>query len=151
MKKENRTFFAKLFGAKGSKGGGQPATPVMVTSFSQHHVLQQKMEEKKMTHGETVLATLSPVRVKGTPGKMVLYFCPMQSVEIQETITAGDGGSLPSQAVVEGLKIPSGFRQGLYVLKNVQLSSNGTIQVSATKKTVWELAQADVPAENNLW
>jgi hypothetical protein len=96
------------------------------------------MQEEQLTHAETVQASISPVRMESYPDKMVLYFCPMKTIEILETVVAGDGGNLPSEVSVEGLTVPKDFPPGLYTLKNVVLTSNGTMQVIATDKTVWE-------------
>ncbi len=143
MKREQTSFFSNLFGAKGqSYEVGQP-TPVITTSYSQPHVLQQRMKEEKLTHGETVMANISPVRLETSYGKMIMYFCPMKSLEVLQTINNGDGGSIPSQVKVEGLTVPSELKSGMYKLKNVTLSSNGTMQVKATESTIWERTEAD--------
>lgn len=136
--KNETSLFAKFFSPKPqSSESGQP-TSVIITSYSQPHVLQQRMREEKMTHGATVTANLSPVRLENDHGRMVLYFCPMKSIEILNTLSEGDGGNIPSQAKVEGLTIPDTFKSGIYKLKNVTLTSNGTMQVKATEETVWE-------------
>lgn len=138
MKKENVSLFANLFGAKGNSAVSEKPTTVVTTSYSQPHVLQQKMKAEKLTHGETVTANISPVRLENSFGKMILYFCPMQSIEILERIADGDGLDLPLEVMVEGITVPSGVKPGLYTLKNVVLSSNGKMQVLATEKTGWE-------------
>jgi hypothetical protein len=138
MKKEHTSLFSNLFGAKGKPPEPEKATAVVLTSYSQPHVLQQRMKEEKLTHGETVTANISPVRLESNFGKMVLYFCPMQGIEITSKITVGDGGSLPAEAIIEGLTVPEGTKPGLYTLKNVTLFSNGTMQVIATENTEWE-------------
>ena len=139
MKKERFYFFAKF---SGDKGGVVPETSeskeVFATASAQPHVLREKMKEKKLTHGETITASISPVRLEAPYGKMALYFCPVQSVEVLRTITPGDGGDIPDDVVVEKLTVPSGHKPGLYTLKNVQLSSNGAIQVMANAETTWE-------------
>lgn len=140
MKKQTSQFFANLFsGAKGQPSESVKTTPVVITSYSQPHVLQQRMKEEKLTHGETVTVNISPVRLENAYGKMVMYFCPMQTIEILKHTTPGDGGNIPIQATVDGLAVPGAQKPGLYTLKNVQLSSNGTIQVTATAKTEWEV------------
>jgi hypothetical protein len=139
MKKQRSQFFANLFGAKGQPAEAVKTTPVVITSYSQPHVLQQRMKEEKMSHGETVTANISPVRLENAYGKMVMYFCPMQSIEILDHSLPGDGGNIPIQATVDGLAVPGNQKPGLYALKNVQLSSNGTIQVTATAETEWEV------------
>src|SRR5688500_3128426 len=140
MKKQTSQFFANLFsGAKGQPSESVKTTPVVITSYSQPHVLQQRMKEEKLTHGETVTVNRSPVRLENAYSKVVMYFCPMQTIEILKHTTPGDGGNIPIQATVDGLSVPDAQKPGLYTLKNVQLSSNGTIQVTATAKTAWEV------------
>lgn len=140
MKKQTSQFFANLFsGAKGQPSESVKTTPVVITSYSQPHVLQQRMKEEQLTHGETVTVNISPVRLENAYGKMVMYFCPMQTIEILKHTTPGDGGNIPIQATVDGLSVPGAQKPGLYTLKNVQLTSNGTIQVTATAKTAWEV------------
>src|SRR5215467_2445509 len=138
-----KKVFESLFG--GEKGGGSStgtkSKSVGVTAYSQSNVLQQKMKEEKMTHGQTVTANLSPVRLEMCFGQVTLYFCPMKSIEVIETLNIGDGGSLPMEVKVQDLKVPVSLRPGLYTLKNVTLSSNGTMQVNATKRTTWEAVE----------
>ena len=96
------------------------------------------MKEQKLTHGETVTANLSPVRLELNYGYMTMYFCPMKNIDIIETIAEGDGGRIPPEAKVEGLNVPANLKPGFYTLKNITLTSNGTMQVKATSDTVWE-------------
>lgn len=133
-------MFSRLFGAKGTTPQGY--TSVMLTSYSQSNVLKEKMEERRMTHGETVTANLSPVRLERSFTKAILYFCPLEKMEVLNTITEGDGGFLPSNATIEGLAVPSDYKPGLYRITNVEITSNGTMQVKATSKTVWEKIEA---------
>jgi hypothetical protein len=140
MKNEQKSFFGNLFGAKGRSSEKDKPVSVTITSYSQPHVLQQKMKAEKLTHGETVMANLSPVRLENSFGTMVMYFCPLKSIEVLSTSMNGDGGDIPRQVTVEGLKVNKNFTPGFYTLKNVQLSSNGTMQVTATEKTSWEMA-----------
>lgn len=140
MKKETISFFANFFGAKGRSGSQE--TSVRSTSYSQPHVLRHRMQEEQMTHGETVTANISPVRLERTfYNDAILYFCPLQKIEIVNTITAGDGGRLPEQANVEGLSVPHDSLPGLYKVCNVEITSNGTMQVKATSNTKWEKIQ----------
>ena len=140
MKAEGVHLFASLFGSKGNGGKQEasPSTEVLTTSSAQPHVLREKMREKKLSHGETVTASISPVRLELALGKMYLYFCPLETIEVHKTITPGDGGDIPLNVVVEGLTVPSGLKPGLYTLKNVKLSSNGVMQVTANAETTWE-------------
>src|ERR1044072_766922 len=139
MKREHVSLFTGLWGSDGRHYKKEEMkTPVVITSYSQPHVLQQRMKEEKLTHGETVTANLSPVRLESNFGKMVIYFCPMQSIEVLEKVSPGDGGALPSEAILDGILIPGNLKPGLYDLKNVQLFSNGTLQVIATADTKFE-------------
>lgn len=139
MKREGGYLFANLFGSKGNVEKAETSTEVFTTAMAQPHVLREKMREKELSHGETVKANLSPVRLEAAYGKMQLYFCPMKSVDVLERMTPGDGGEIPDSVVVEGLTIPAEFKDGLYSLKNIKLSSNGSIQVMASEETTWEL------------
>lgn len=139
MKREHVSLFAGLWGSTGQHDKPESkTTPVVITSYSQPHVLQQRMKEEKLSHGETVTANLSPVRLESNFGKMVMYFCPMQSVEVTNRISAGDGGALPCEAILDGLTVPGNMKPGLYTLKDVTLFSNGTMQVIATADTKFE-------------
>lgn len=138
MKREGGYLFANLFGSKGNVEKPETSTEVFTTSMAQPHVLREKMREKELSHGETVKANLSPVRLEAAYGKMQMYFCPMKAVEVLEKMSPGDGGEIPDSVVVEGLTVPPGLKDGLYTLKNVQLSSNGSIQVMANAETAWE-------------
>ena len=120
------------------------SSPVTITSFSQPHVLQARMKEEKMSHGGTVKANLSPVRLDMDHGAVVMYFCPMKSLQILETVAQGDGNSIPIQAIIEGLSVPAGYKSGIYDLENIELTSNGTIQVKATEKTSWKFIESVV-------
>lgn len=75
---------------------------------------------------------------------VVMYFCPMQSVQILEAIAEGDGGNIPAQARIKGLSIPTGYKSGFYKLENIELTSNGAIPVKATQKTRWDLIERAV-------
>ena len=135
-----KSVFESLFGGKRSADTpmGTKSTPVGITAYSQSHVLHQKMKEEKMTHGQTVTANLSPVRLEMSYGQVIMYFCPMKSIEVLETLNDGDGGSLPMEVKVDELRIPDSLHPGLYTLKNITLSSNGKMQVKATRQTSWE-------------
>jgi hypothetical protein len=128
-----------LFGGKTYEPSVETtSSPVTITSFSQPHVLQTRMKEEKLSHGGTVKANLSPVRLDMDHGEVVLYFCPMKTLEVLEVIAEGDGDGIPMQAKVEGLRVPVNYKSGFYDLRNIELTSNGTIQVKATDKTTWE-------------
>lgn len=140
MKKESKSFFANVFGAKGN--AAKQETSVILTSYSQPHVLKQKMEEEQMTHGETVTANISPVRLERSFSKAILYFCPLKKIEVLNKLSNGDGGHLPSEAVIEGLSVPKDYKPGFYRICDVEITSNGTMQVKSTKHTKWEKIEA---------
>jgi hypothetical protein len=138
MKKQH-SIFASLFGGGNSEEPQQKKPrPVTISAYSQSDVLQARMKEQKLTHGETVKAHLSPVRLELNYGYMTMYFCPMKNIDIIETLSEGDGGRIPGEAKVEGLNVPADLKPGFYTLKNVTLTSNGTMQVKATADTIWE-------------
>lgn len=115
----------------------EPGIPVVITSYSQPHVLQHKMRERELTHDQEVMASIGPVRLESNFGKMVLYFCPMQTLDIVQELKPGDGGAIPSEAIVREMEAPKNIKPGLYTLKNVKLHSNGVMSVTATPKTEW--------------
>jgi hypothetical protein len=129
-----KSFFSFL---SENKPEPQKSTPVVITSYSQPHVLQQRMKEQHLTHGQTVKANLSPVRLESNFGKMVMYFCPLQDIAITERITDGDGGSLPAEATIIDFNIPANTKPGLYTLENATVFSNGTMQVIANENTTF--------------
>ncbi len=135
------TLFRKFFTGNYNSSALTEAKQVMINYYSQQDVLQQKMKEKRLTHGDTVIANLFPIRLEKDFGKIVMYFCPMETIEILEIVANGDGGKIPDEARVSGLIMPPKYKPGLYKLKNVMLTSNGTMQVEATDKTIWEKVQ----------
>jgi len=141
MRTEGMRFFANLFSSRGNveKAETSTLTDVVTTASAQPHVLKEKMKEKELSHGETVTVNMSPVRLEAAYGKMYMYFCPMETLDIVEKISPGDGGDIPDTVVIEGLRIPSDFKSGLYSLKNVRISSNGSMQVIADTNTKWEM------------
>ena len=145
MKKVFSAFDGFFAGGKAFEPSFQPeSSPVTITSFSQPHVLQTRMKEEKMSHGGTVKANLSPVRLDMDHGAVVMYFCPMKNLQILETVAEGDGNSIPVQAIIEGLSVPADYKSGIYDLENIELTSNGTIQVKATEKTSWKFIESVV-------
>ena len=139
MKKVYSAFGDFFGGGKAYDPSSQSqSSPVTITSFSQPHVLQTRMKEEKLSHGGTVKANLSPVRLEMNLGSVIMYFCPMKSLQVLEIVAEGDGGNIPVQAKIEGLSVPVGYKPGLYELENIELTSNGTIQVKATEKTTWK-------------
>jgi hypothetical protein len=127
--------------APAARQASSASSEVQVTAASQPYVLQGKMKERNMTHGETVVATVSPVRLEPSVSGTVIYFCPIRSLDIAETLTLGDGGEIPGNVVVEDFIISGDLAPGLYTLKNVRLTSNGAIQLKATAATEVEIVQ----------
>lgn len=146
MKKQSKFLFENLFGRK-SKQLKEESIDVVVSAYSQPHVLQQRMKEANLTHGQTVRADITTVRLEQNFGKAVLYFCPSQGIVVNEKITDGDGGSIPSEATLVGFEkmIPKDMKPGLYDLKNAKLFSNGTMQVIADEHTTFELLEPNPP------
>lgn len=141
MTKEGVNLLANLFGSRGNVEKPETMREVVTTPSAQPHVLREKMMEKSMSHGTTVKANLSPVRLEAAFGKMHLYFCPMRELEVLEKLASGDGADIPEKVVVDGLNVPAENKSGLYTLKNVKITSNGSIQVMADKDTTWEMVQ----------
>lgn len=126
--------------------------PVVLTEYSQPHVLNTRMLEANLTHGETVMANLSPVRIEpDICGYRVMYFCPMGGIDIIERITPGDGGHIPSLAKVVDLSMPDNLKPGLYELQNVKLFSNGTMQVISTEETKFKVLCEDPDVSRGVY
>jgi hypothetical protein len=145
MKKMYVAFENLFGGGRFFAPTSQTSSPVTITSFSQPEVLRRRMEEEKMSHGGRVTANLSPVRLDMDHGGVVMYFCPMRTIEVLNIKTEGDGGGIPQEARVEGLRVPGGLRSGYYDLQNVELTSNGTMLVKATEATCWEMVEMGFP------
>jgi hypothetical protein len=146
MKKMYSAFESLFSGGKAYEPINQSqSSPVTITSFSQPDVLRKRMEDEKLSHGGTVTANLSPVRLDMDHGGVVMYFCPMKTVQVLNVKTKGDGGNIPEQAKIEGLSIPSHYKSGFYALKNVEVTSNGAILVKATEGTIWEQVEPSLP------
>lgn len=148
MIKSIKSISKKLFSSK-SKQAAPPVQekliPVVVTSYSQPHVLQYRMSEEKLNHGDRVKATLSPVRLESVLDKMVMYFCPLTDLEVSKRIERGDGGALPSSVTIHNTSVPENLKPGLYVMENAELYSNGTLQVIANKDTAFVPFKYEIP------
>lgn len=138
--------FESLFGGGKaySPASQSQSSPVTITASSQPSVLRKRMSEEKISHGGVVTANLSPVRLDMDHGGVVMYFCPMKTIQVLHVKAEGDGGNMPVEAKLEGLNIPSHFKSGLYELKNVELTSNGALTVKATEGTIWECIESSV-------
>jgi len=146
MKKMYSAFESLFSGGKAYEPTNQSqSSPVTITSFSQPDVLRKRMEDEKLSHGGTFTANLSPVRLDMDHGGVVMYFCPMKTVQVLNVKTKGDGGTIPDQAKIEGLSVPSHYKSGFYELRNVEVTSNGAILVKATEGTIWEQVELSLP------
>ena len=106
-----------------------------VTSYSQSERLRERMGQAEVRHGQEIRADLPGIRVEAMgrswfsdrPSRNgVVFFCTMGPITVRETTTPGDGGPLPSNAIVEGLNVPA---EGIYDLKDVLVQSNGDLRV----------------------
>jgi hypothetical protein len=106
-----------------------------VTAYSQAHRLRERMEKAEVRHGQEIRADLPGIRVTaasrnwftGRPvGAGQVFFCTMGPILVREVKSAGDGGPLPSNAVVQGLKVPG---EGTYDLIDALVQSNGDLRV----------------------
>lgn len=136
MKKRLISLYRKCFGT--TKPPQQETTPLVINVYSQPHVLQQRMKEGHLTHGDRIKANISPIRIENAFNKVTMYFCPLQAIEVCDKIETGDGGPIPAEAIIKGFVVPKNIKPGLYTLNNVELFSNGTMQVIAGKDTVFE-------------
>jgi hypothetical protein len=106
-----------------------------VTAYSQAHRLRERMEKAEVRHGQEIRADLPGIRVTaasrnwftGRPmGAGQVFFCTMGPIRVREIKTTGDGAPLPSNAVVQGLKVPG---EGTYDLIDALVQSNGDLRV----------------------
>jgi hypothetical protein len=108
---------------------------VRVTAHSQAYRLRERMAQVEVQHGQEIRADVPGIGVMATGrgwftaqhrGKGEVFFCTMGPIRVREVTVAGDGGPLPSEAVVEGLEVASG---GSYDLLNVLIQSNGNLRL----------------------
>lgn len=140
MKKGPLSFFSVLWKRK-----PETTTPVVLNVYSQPHVLQQRMKEEKLSHGDRIKANISPVRLENWNDKVVMYFCPLDKIDVKLITETGDGGPIPDEATLKGFVVPKDIKPGLYTLNGVELFSNGTMQVIAGKDTVLEPLGNPIP------
>lgn len=112
-----------------------------VTAYSQAHRLRERMEKAEVRHGQEIRADLPGIRVTaasrnwftGRPvGAGQVFFCTMGPIRVREIKSAGDGEPLPSNAVVQGLKVPG---EGTYDLIDALVQSNGDLRVIVDDST----------------
>lgn len=111
-----------------------------VFAHSQTYRLRERMAEAAMGHGQEVRADLPGIRVtaeggwRGAPDPSlgVIFFCTMGSIRVREVLDPGDGGSLPTEVVLEGLTVPEA---GTYDIVNALVHSNGALRIRADAAT----------------
>jgi len=112
----------------------------VVNTSSQSEVLKSRMSKENITHGQTVRADISNVRV-GEPlaragwfaaKKAPVFFCNIGGLKIREELQAGDGAQLPDKVVVKGLTVGT---TGYFNVENALITSNGAITVTVDEKT----------------
>ena len=115
-----------------------------VTAYSQAHRLRERMAQAEVQHGQEIRADLPGIGVTAMArdwftarhtGKGQVLFCTMGPIRVRQVTIPGDGHSLPTNVVVEGLVVPS---SGTYDLLNALVQSNGDLRliVDAATKVV---------------
>ncbi len=134
----------------GKKNTESNDEPLLVRAQSQPHVLQYKMMQEKINHGQTIEANLRFVRIvktntNGYPdfeGQLTAFFCPLERIEVISRLTPGDNQPIPEAVEIHNLKLPSNMKTGIYNINNVLLHANGSINVMATQHTTLEMVDA---------
>ena len=106
-----------------------------VTAYYKSNRLRERMEEAEVRHGQEVRADVRGVRVQLTSPAWLarresvkgdVFFCTMGPVQVRKVSIEGDGGPLPDNTVLEGLRVPV---EGTYDLINVLIRSNGDLRL----------------------
>ena len=109
-----------------------------VMSHAQTYRLRERMTEAAIGHGQEVRADLTGIRVTADwrnapdPNVGAIFFCTMGSIRVREVLAPGDGRSLPSEVVLEGLIVPE---PGTYDILNAVVHSNGALRVQVDSAT----------------
>jgi hypothetical protein len=112
-----------------------------VMAHSQTYRLRERMAEAAIGHGQEVRADLPGIRVSAQianwrsapdPNVGVIFFCTMGSIRVREVLAQGDGRTLPSEVVLEGLVVPE---PGTYDIVNAVVHSNGALRVRVDSAT----------------
>src|SRR3989344_9452061 len=114
---------------------------VGISNKSQVHILQDRMRKAGLSHGAETIVNLQGVYVKKSFFGPRIYFCPMEKVRVVENISVSDGRAIPENVNLQNVKVERALvgTNVLYDLENVQLCSNGKIQITGTKNTKWKL------------
>jgi hypothetical protein len=112
-----------------------------VMAHSQTYRLRERMAEAAIGHGQEVRADLPGIRVSAQvadwrsapdPKVGIVFFCTMGSIRVREVLAMGDGRSLPSEVILEGLVVPE---PGTYDIVNALVHSNGALRVRVDSAT----------------
>jgi hypothetical protein len=112
-----------------------------VMAHSQTHRLRERMVEAQIQHGQELRVDLPGIRVSAEaerwrttaePQRGVIFFCTMGAIKICETIASGDAQPLPTEVLVEGLKVPE---PGMYDILNALVHSNGALRLQVDSAT----------------
>ena len=99
-----------------------------ITLQSQSFRLRERMQEANISHGQEIRADLPNIRVVALArdGEGQALFCTMGPIRVRETLNRGDGGPLPTDVTLEGLRVAS---PGTYDILNAMVSSNGNLRL----------------------
>jgi hypothetical protein len=99
-----------------------------ITLQSQTFRLRERMQEANISHGQEIRADLPNIRVVALAGggEAQALFCTMGSIRVRETLNRGDGGPLPTEVTLEGLRVSG---PGTYDILNAMVSSNGNLRL----------------------
>ena len=99
-----------------------------ITLQSQTFRLRERMQEANISHGQEVRADLPNVRVVALAGAGAgqALFCTMGPIRVRATLNRGDGGPLPTDVELEGLRVTG---PGTYDVLNALVSSNGNLRL----------------------
>jgi hypothetical protein len=106
-----------------------------VTAHSQAYRLRERMKEVDIQHGQEIRADLPGIRVASFGSEWFtarrkltgeVFFCTMGPIRVRKVTISGDGHSLPTNVIIDGLKVAGG---GTYDLVNVLVRSNGDLRL----------------------
>jgi len=145
MKRLKSLLSNLLKGKFGTKEVEQLNRPVIIGSFSQDYVLRERMSEAGMTHGQRVIADLDRIRIQTTGAGHVIFFCPLGRVRVTEILQKGDGGQIYQSLNTSKFspKSRGEVKDGSYRVKNVELYTNGTVQIISRPDTELEFIKED--------
>jgi hypothetical protein len=99
-----------------------------ITLQSQTFRLRERMHEANISHGQEIRADLPNIRVVALAGggEGQALFCTMGSIRVREMLNRGDGGPLPTEVALEGLRVSG---PGTYDILNAMVTSNGNLRL----------------------